>query len=516
MSDTVAAPCWYEICPTRGDELTHRLLGSGSLPGKKGVWEDSFAQSRMDGRGVLKGWWVIVLLGQGRAGRIGDVVRISPNELSFATVQAHRDIYSTPSRTRKPFLKCDKFYNNGDVTNLFYELDPVEHGKMRKILAPGFSGVAIKKHEHIIHQYVDMFVRKVTELSAARRGLGIDANEAIPWLAFDVMGELTFGESFDAVAKGETHMWITVLNDSAHAAILPSFVRRAPSLILAVPFLLSLSAIRNLRRHYAYTLQTVRRRMNRPAGDRDLFAPMLERGDVDERHLVALAQAMIIAGADTATNVMTTALYFLCATPGAMAKVEAEVRALTYEQLTGEELPRLKYLNAVIEEAMRCFPPIAFGLPRVSPGETIDGRYIPKGVRVSVSHWVLGHNPRVWDRPHEFRPERWLKNESDDGSSRVSLEEEKKKKSSEAAHFPFSSGPRSCLGMAQAYLEMRITLAKLIHACDMRVTKDPGDWIGAAQMHMMWKRAPWMVHFERREEGDSSRLEKDGREELLF
>lgn len=147
---------------------------------------------------------------------------------------------------------------------------------------------------------------------------------------------------------------------------------------------------------------------------------------------------------------------------------------------------------------MRCFPPIAFGLPRISPGETIDGHYIPKGVRVSVSHWVLNHNTQVWDRPYEFRPERWLKN---DGGS--SLE-----KSSEAAHFPFSTGPRSCLGMAQAYLEMRITLAKLIHACDMRMTKDPGDWIGAAQMHMMWKRAPWMVHFERRDEDDLSRLEK--------
>lgn len=157
------------------------------------------------------------------------------------------------------------------------------------------------------------------------------------------------------MAKGETHMWITVLNDSAHAAILPSFVRRAPALILAMPFMLSLSAIRNLRKHYAYTLQTVRRRLSRPpSADRDLFAPMLERGGgVDERHLVALAQAMIIAGADTATNVMTTALYFLCTSPVAMAKVEAEVRALKYEQLTGDELPQLRYLNAVIEEASK-------------------------------------------------------------------------------------------------------------------------------------------------------------------
>ncbi|KAI0169599.1 cytochrome P450 [Hypoxylon sp. FL1284] len=435
--------------------------------------------------------------------KYGDVVRIAPNELSFATVQAHRDIYSTPSRTRKPFLKCGTFYNNGDVTNIFYERDPAAHAAMRKGLAPGFSGVAVRRHEHVVHRYVDMFVRKVVELSAARRGAGVDANEAIPWLAFDIMGELTFGESFDAVVNGETHMWISVLNDSAHAAILPSLIRRAPSMVLAVPFLLSVSAIRNLRRHYAYTVQTVRRRLSRPDSARDLFGPVLEQQGpvVDERHLVALAQAMIIAGADTATNVMTTALYFLCTSPGCMAKAAAEVRALGYDQLTGDRLPQLKYLNAVIEEAMRCVPPIAFGLPRVSPGEVVDGRFIPEGVRVSVSHWVLSHNPQVWDRPHEFRPERWL----DDDPS---LE-----KSSEAAHFPFSTGPRSCLGMAQAYLEMRITLAKLIHACDMRVTKDPGDWIGAAQMHMTWKRAPWMVHFERRSEDDPSRDEKT---ELLF
>lgn len=116
-------------------------------------------------------------------------MRIAPDELSFATVQAHRDIYSTPSKSKKPFLKCGKFYNNGDVTNIFYELDPAEHGKMRKVLASGFSGTAMKNHEHIIHRYVDMFVRKVSELSTARRGLGVDVTEAIPWLAFDVMGK---------------------------------------------------------------------------------------------------------------------------------------------------------------------------------------------------------------------------------------------------------------------------------------------------------------------------------------
>lgn len=118
---------------------------------------------------------------------------------------------------------------------------------------------------------------------------------------------------------------------------------------------------------------------------------------------------------------------------------------------------------------MRCFPPIAFGLPRVSPGEFVDGRFIPQGVRVSAAHWVLNRNPKIWNEPYEFRPERWL---SDDELS------------PQPVTFPFSSGPRSCLGIAQANLEMRITLAKLIHVFDIRVARDPGDWIVAAQsMH---------------------------------
>ncbi|KAI2466534.1 cytochrome P450 [Annulohypoxylon bovei var. microspora] len=426
--------------------------------------------------------------------KYGDVVRIAPNELSFGTIQAHRDIYSTPSKTKKPFLKCGTFYNNGDVSNIFYELDPAEHARMRKMLAPGFTGVAMKTHEHIIHHYVDMFVRKVGEISAARQGAGVDVVEAVPWLAFDVMGELTFGESFNAVASGQTHFWISILADSAHAAILPSFVRRAPSLVLMIPFMLSISALRNLKTHYAYTLETVRRRLSRTNAERDIFTPVLEQGDITERQLVSLAQAMVIAGADTVTTATTTALYFLCATPGCLAKLEAEVRALEYDQLTGVEVPQLRYLNAVIEESMRCFPPLAFGLPRVSPGEFVDGYFVPKGARLSAPHWVLNHNPQVWDKPYEFRPERWLRDDDKSNSDQVA--------------FPFSTGPRSCLGIAQANLEMRITLAKLVHTFDIHAARDPGDWIGDAQMNMMWKKAPLMVDFRPRDRDDLSYVKK--------
>ncbi|KAI8958229.1 putative cytochrome P450 [Daldinia sp. FL1419] len=422
--------------------------------------------------------------------KYGDVVRISPNELSFATIQAHRDIYSTPSKSKKPFLKCEKFYNNGDVRNIFFELDPAKHSEMRKHLAPGFSGSSIRAHENMFHRYVDMFVQKVGELSAQKVGKGVDVTEAIPWLTFDIMGELTFGESFDAVATGKTHFWISLLTSSANAGILPSFIQKVPSLAPILPFMLSISALKDQKKHYAYTLETVRRRMRRTSAERDIFTPLLEQGGVTEAELVSHAQAFIIAGSDTTSVALTSAFYFLCTSPDCLLKLEAEVRALKYEQLTGANLLRLEYLNAVIEESMRLLPPVSFGLPRVSPGEMVDGHFMPKGVKVSAALWVLNHNPEIWDSPYEFRPKRWLSNGN---SSPTQI-------SSQPTTFPFSTGPRSCAGIAQANLEMRITLAKLIHVFNIRVAQNPGEWITAARMRMLWMMDPLLIDFQPREQ----------------
>jgi len=76
---------------------------------------------------------------------LGSAVRIGPNELSFNTVQAHRDIYSTPSRNKKPFLLSTSFYNNGEsVRVLFYEDDIKKHAWQKKLLSSGFNSAAMR------------------------------------------------------------------------------------------------------------------------------------------------------------------------------------------------------------------------------------------------------------------------------------------------------------------------------------------------------------------------------------
>ncbi|CAJ2507243.1 Uu.00g084290.m01.CDS01 [Anthostomella pinea] len=465
--------------------------------------------------------------------KYGDVVRVAPNELTFATVQAHRDIYSTPSKTgktKKPFLKDGQFYNNGDVKTLFYELDPAEHARQRKLLAPGFSAAAMRFHEPVIHRYTDLFVDQLENLDRESHGAGFNVTEAFMWLGFDIMGELTFSESFGTVKNMKPHFWISLLRDSAHAAILPSLISRLPWLWPLLPFMVSFSSLRNLRKHYAYTLATVRRRVQRdadanpcalpdaskdavkktttetektegkdkPKQPTDLFAPIIAHGNMSEKQLVSLAQAIIIAGADTVSHVLTGAFYFLTTHPSSLSALQHEIRnsfsSMDPKVMSGGALAGCRWLNAVLEETMRCFPPIAFGLPRVSPGEVVDGRFVADGSVVSAPHWAVLHRGDSWEAPFAFRPERWLGGGEGEGVGGGT--------DGQPRGLPFSSGPRACLGIAQAYLELRIALAKLVWTYDISLVGDHGDWLGRAQMHMLWKEAPLMVHFQRREGED--------------
>ncbi|KAI1178500.1 cytochrome P450 [Nemania sp. FL0916] len=418
--------------------------------------------------------------------KYGSVVRVAPNELSFNTYQAYYDIYSTPPRNKQLFTKDSKFYYNGYARVSVYVIDPAEHARQRKLLAPGFGSVAMRKQEDVVHQYVDLFVQKIGALSDASHGAGVNFGESILWLAFDIMGEMTFSESFGAVESGKPHFWMSVIRDTARAYIIPSLTQRMPLLRFLLPYLIPKSAVEKMKKHHAYTVESVRKRVRLQKEEpwretTDLFGPVLANGSMDEEMLVALGVVLVIAGADTVAHALTGAMYFLCSNPACLKELRQEIRGLgDYSELTSTRLASLRYLNAVLEEVLRLFPPIPFGLPRVSPGEFVDGQFVPAGVIVSAGHWSIGRNENELEDAAAFRPERWLA----EGVSQPKT-------------LAFSTGPRSCSGLRQAWLEMRIALAKLVYTYDFAFTfaRDHSNWLGDARMHMMWQEAPLMVKF---------------------
>lgn len=119
---------------------------------------------------------------------LGDIIRIAPNELSFASVQAFKDLYGPPSKTRQLFPKSHLFYGTG-IQSIVYELDPVEHEKQHKLFAPSFRASAVRSQEHVVQEHVDLLIAQLR--SQGHSGQGLDLTAWMEWLAFDIIGKST-------------------------------------------------------------------------------------------------------------------------------------------------------------------------------------------------------------------------------------------------------------------------------------------------------------------------------------
>jgi cytochrome P450 len=112
---------------------------------------------------------------------------------------------------------------------------------------------------------------------------------------------------------------------------------------------------------------------------------------------------------------------------------------------TVDDLPRLRYTEQVVSEVLRLYPP-AYAIGRQALADCeIGGYHVPAGTTVYVSPWVMHRDPRWFDDPHAFRPERWAGNLAKDLPR--------------FAYMPFGGGPRICIGNRFAMMEAVLILA---------------------------------------------------------
>lgn len=116
----------------------------------------------------------------------GDVIRIAPDELSFASVQAYRDIYGHKTTGKERFLKSDTY--DTEEPRITSVRDPTVHASQRKALSHAFSARALRDQEDVIHEYVDLLIKQLGNFGAS--GLEpINVTDAYNWLTFDIIGE---------------------------------------------------------------------------------------------------------------------------------------------------------------------------------------------------------------------------------------------------------------------------------------------------------------------------------------
>lgn len=123
--------------------------------------------------------------------RYGDVVRVAPNELSFRSLAAYRDIYSHAPKGKAPFLKSRSFYNRGPSTthpDIVFTIDPEHHRVQRKALSHAFNSKGLRDAEDTIQEHTKLFVEQIGK-HAGPGTQGVDVSAVYNWLTFDIIGE---------------------------------------------------------------------------------------------------------------------------------------------------------------------------------------------------------------------------------------------------------------------------------------------------------------------------------------
>lgn len=153
-----------------------------------------------------------------------------------------------------------------------------------------------------------------------------------------------------------------------------------------------------------------------------------------------------IAGHETVSSAMSWTWYLLSLNPECWRRLRDEVdTVLGGRNPTVEDIPKLTYTQNVLLESMRMYPPI-FVLMRYALEDDLMGEYhVPAGSNVVLCAYVTHRHPDFWDNPEGFDPDRFLP-ERAAGIHRM-------------AYFPFSGGPRKCIGNTMAMLQMPIILA---------------------------------------------------------
>jgi cytochrome P450 len=205
------------------------------------------------------------------------------------------------------------------------------------------------------------------------------------------------------------------------------------------------------------------RRSNDHIGD-DLLYGLLHSQDesgrgMSDKQLRDEVMTLLLAGHETTAVSLSWTWYLLAQYPEVEEKLWSELRqVLNGRKPTAQDLSKLPYTGRVVKEAMRLYPP-AWAIVRKSLQQCeIGGYQVPAGSTVMMNQWVMHRDPRYYDQPERFNPDRWL--------------DERAKAIPKFAYFPFGGGPRACIGASFAAMEGVLVLATIAQKYQLRVAPD--------------------------------------------
>ncbi|KAI8585366.1 cytochrome P450 [Geranomyces variabilis] len=369
----------------------------------------------------------------------------------------------------------------------------------------GTVGTEWKRHRNIVSPPFakplspEPFAKSVELLLTRFAELDGQIVEAYSWmqrLTLDVLGRGIFSFDFESMSSRDPGRYVALYNDMIGNVLHPISV--------ILPFWSKVPTQKNLRTHKMsaefrellggmVTQRVKERKASDQGSNRDLLDMMIDSAytaEADAMHslspeeLVNDLAVFFVAGHDTTSNALSTALHFLALYPDVQERARAHVKEVMKKYprtATGDASPfdalipsadavrNFDFITAIIKESLRLYPSAAILGIRRCVEETQFGSYVfPKDTWVQVDIYGMHRDEKYWPDPAHFNPDRFMDTdkaagtEGTDDSSPTSPTSPGSAKATKAAWMPFGGGSRICLGMQFSLMEQKVALAMML------------------------------------------------------
>lgn len=438
----------------------------------------------------------------------------NPYRLAFARISVTvfgpdlvRQLLESPTASKK-LVKDTRVFAVAEAvvgSSLLALNDTPQWKHQRKLTAPAFHVTVL---EHACRVATDLLHKTVfAEWDKAGPTVSVEAAEWSNRLATEVLGIVAFSHSFGGLAVYQQHAAIReeTLYDTYQALLTTMASRlRSVSLLLSyLPTKENLEFNRHSRRLSRVIQEIIQERLqnetavtttsttssssssNSPDTKKDLLSRLLLRDENGERltlpYLHGNVRMFLFAGHDTTASTLAYALWELATQPETQERLRKEVDEL-FESLPDGEQPtykqymQLRYLDAVVKETLRLHAPAGIAR-RAAEDITLNKGdrtfVIPKDASVYVFPLYTHLSKEAWeDRPETFVPERFL---DEQDAAAAGGARQSSKTQTKTPWFPFSVGPRNCLGQSLANAELKTIISQIIRRYTVRPSKGAAE-----------------------------------------
>ena len=345
-----------------------------------------------------------------------------------------------------------------------------EHKVQHKALMPAFSYRHIKELYPLFWDKARLLVNTISEdiqtKNKERPDMPANAIEVQDWASratLDIIGIAGTGHEFNSIQDPGNELaevYKRVLNPDRTASAINLAGQFIPSFLLQMLPLQRNKTVAETRpiikRTCLELINKKRAKLEKGERDLDVLSAALESSHFTDDELTEQMVTMLAAGHETTAAAMTWAMYIMCQRPAMQARLRAEIQAQLPSisdpttSIKAEDIHGLKYLQAICNEVLRYWSPIAMTMRIATKDVTVAGTFFPKGTYFVLVPNAVNHSEKLWGSDAtEFDEERWLKEgQANKGGA-----------DSNYSFLSFLHGPRSCIGQNFARGEFAVLLA---------------------------------------------------------